>query len=146
MAWLLTLNRIEGVLCILHRSALSWFLALASSWGAWVLIHPPSNFERFHDSFALVSAMSTNEFGWAAFIAFAAILQWYYTICVWFGVRNALRFLSAMFALPCHAFFWLVMGGSTVLGNHDTLFGVPMMLVGGLALLNFICMGLRGDG
>lgn len=107
-------------------------LMLCGFWAAWVLYTPPSNFGTFRSSFALAAMLSKSETTWATIALSSALcfLTGFALAVIDWRVRCAWRFIQVGIVLS--VLFWTAMGMSTVLGNPDTLYGVPILVMGGL--------------
>lgn len=106
------------------------FLTLCSTWAAWVLYHPPSNFISFPASFAIAERMQGQEWVWASAALIGAILKACGLILSLAREAPSISFYMRCTGLIISGIFWTVMGTSATLGNPDTLFGVPGFLMG----------------
>ena len=113
---------------LLKRADFCWIMELLiianSFWACWVLLTPPSNFNRYSDTFAMIERLSSNEVVWGLLVGVAAVLTLFGLVgSVGLGYRRALT--ARCLGLMISGSFWFSMGISTVTGNPDTLFGVP---------------------
>ncbi len=108
-------------------------LSLYSLWAAFVLLHPPSNFAAFPESFWLAKKMADHEQFWGLFAISAAGTK---IVGIMLTKLNHYRpgALFRVIGLSMSGVFWTIMGISAVWGNLDTMFGGSGLIFGPLAL------------
>lgn len=107
------------------------YLILSSMWAAYVLSSGPSNFIMFPSSFAAPRYLMDNEGAWAAFAGIAAMFKlWGFIGQFIFGQKSFFPFIANCLGFAMSGIFWLVMGGSSLYGNPDTLLGFSGALMG----------------
>jgi hypothetical protein len=109
---------------------LEGFLTLCSVWAAFVLYNPPSNFATFPAAFAIAERMQGSERVWATTALIGAISKVLGLLLAALDAAPNLSFGIRCGGLVISGIFWSVMGTSAVLGNIDSLFGVPGLLLG----------------
>ena len=114
----------------LERFGVETFLFVCSTWAARRLLTPPSNFAGYEAGFAFMAAMKLHEADWGVGIAVAAVLQ-----LVGLGLAGLRRSPMLSMQMRCigllmSGFFWTVIGSSFLVGNPDTIAGVPLVLLG----------------
>lgn len=123
-----------------RRSSLQWWslfeimLILGSVWASYALLMPPSNFDRFPDSYALARAVIDSEMAWGLIAAGAALTKALGLAGTWLGDVN-ISFLLSVVGLCISGVFWIFMGTSYMIGNPDSLFVMTGGIVTGIFAL-----------
>lgn len=105
-------------------------LTLCSFWAAFVLYNPPSNFASFPAAFAIAERMQGAEWLWATAALSGALIKTLGLMLTAASEAQTFAFWCRCMGLVISGIFWGAMGTSTTLGNPDTLFGVPGILMG----------------
>lgn len=106
-------------------------VSLCSLWATFALLHPPSNFQAYQGAYLMIATITPDEAFWGTWAAAAAagkligLTLCYNRRCPNLGIR--LR----QSGLALSASFWTLLGISTIVGNLDTLLGVPVLLLAG---------------
>lgn len=104
-------------------------LSICSVWACYVLLMPPSNFATYPASFYLADWLVNGEQAWGVVAAIAAALKVVGLGITWRRPHSELAIVCRCFGLGLSGFFWTLMGLSTVVGNPDTLFGMPAIIM-----------------
>lgn len=139
-------NKVSKSMRSVEPYTLEGFLTLCSFWAAYVLYHPPSNFATFPEAFAIAERMQGSEAVWGTTALIGAMSKLIGLVLTALEVGEGLSFFIRCIGLVISGIFWSVMGTSSALGNTDSLFGVPSLLLGLAALWTLLRMPtMRSD-
>jgi hypothetical protein len=104
-------------------------LTTASIWACYVLLTPPSNFEKFPESFALAETLQGHEVAWGIIAAIGATLKMAgLFVCALRSTQGkapgGISYTLRCSGLFISGVFWGLMGISSLWGNPDSLFGL----------------------
>lgn len=125
---MLVLNRMSRSLQGLERYAIEIVLSLSEMWIAWRLLMPPPKFDNA-PNFAFVAELAT-EPQWACLALLAAGLKIGGLVLTATKRRPEAAIALRLAGISLSGTFWVSMGFSAVISNAQSLFGMPVLLLG----------------
>lgn len=113
--------------------AIEIILAICSLWAATHLMTPTRVFDTYANGYAFMRGLLKHEEYWGFIAAIGAIAKVLGLGLFTLDVTPRLSILLRCFGLTVSGFFWTVTGSSFLMGNPDSIAGLPLVMLGASA-------------